>query len=136
MAILKRLVVMVFAYAIAGLAAALTFLMAVDASLFNPVAQADLFPVPQFVGALIGGYTVFFTAIPAGVLVLAGEMARIRNWYYYVLGGGVSAAFSAFIQGFDFILLSLALYGGLGMGVLAAGFVGGGVYWLIAGRRA
>ncbi|MHA1546785.1 MAG: hypothetical protein ACTSUY_10270 [Alphaproteobacteria bacterium] len=135
-ATLKRLVVMVFAYASAGVAAAFTFMLAVDASLVNWQADAGLFPVSQIVGAMIGGYTVFFTAVPAVVLVLVGEMARIRAWYYYILGGGAAAAFAAFVQGFDVFLLNLALYGGVGLGVLAAGFVGGGVYWLIAGRRA
>jgi len=135
-AILKRLLIIGLAFAAAGLAAIVTFLLAINASLSNPVVGDDLFPLTQIFGVFLGGYTLFFTAVPGAVLVLIGEMLRIRTWYFYVLGAGVAAAFAVFVHGFDFFLLSLTLNRGLGLGVLAAGFVGGGVYWLIAGRRA
>ncbi|MFV2092289.1 MAG: hypothetical protein ACC634_04335, partial [Hyphomicrobiales bacterium] len=80
-AVLKRLLIIVFAFAAAGVAAIIVFLMAVNASLGNPGADAELFPLPQIVSAIIGGYTLFFTVVPAAVLVLIGEGLRIRTWY-------------------------------------------------------
>jgi len=76
------------------------------------------------------------TFIPALLIVIVGEIARIRSWVYYVAGGGLALA----------AIPLLARYGQYGAGsgpevgvwqVLAtAGFAGGLVYWLIAGRNA
>ncbi len=73
--------------------------------------------------------------LPALVVVIVGEIAHIRSWLYYMIGGGVALA-------------SMPLLARVGQGaaemppaalwqVLAtAGFIGGLVYWLVAGRRA
>ncbi|MGE0697736.1 MAG: hypothetical protein AB7O57_01440 [Hyphomicrobiaceae bacterium] len=73
--------------------------------------------------------------VPALLVVVVGEVARIRSMLYYVAGGGAALA----------LLPWLARWGGIDQGpssarvltVLAtAGFGGGFVYWLVAGRRA
>jgi hypothetical protein len=84
-------------------------------------------------GALL---TSALSILPAVALVLVGEVARIRSWIYYVLGGGVTLALVPLIARLD-----KAAAGGLPpqavFQVLAtAGFAGGLVYWLLAGRRA
>ena len=76
------------------------------------------------------------TIIPALLIVIIGEIARIRSLAYYVVGGGVALA----------AIPLLARYGqggaiatpeALVWQVFAtAGFAGGFVYWLIAGRNA
>ena len=76
------------------------------------------------------------TIVPALLLVISGEVARIRSAIYYILGGG--AALSA--------LPLLARTGSLGRDLsqiglkwqvfATAGFAGGLIYWLVAGRRA
>ncbi|MEZ5844984.1 MAG: hypothetical protein R3D27_14790 [Hyphomicrobiaceae bacterium] len=76
------------------------------------------------------------TIVPALVVIVVGEVARIRGWLYYVLGAGAA-------------LVAVPLVAKLGqagpltlpavpvMQVFAtAGFVGGFVYWLLAGRNA
>lgn len=78
------------------------------------------------------------TVIPALLLVVVGEVARIRSALYYVFGGGVAVALLP--------LLARATVGdGAGsIGPLGqiwpvfatAGFAGGLAYWLLAGRRA
>ncbi|MCH9806317.1 MAG: hypothetical protein K0U74_01165 [Alphaproteobacteria bacterium] len=72
-----------------------------------------------------------FTVIPAIVFVIVGEVARIRSALYYVIGGGVSLAVMPLLaQGSD---------GGpaiVWQVFAAAGFAGGFVYWLVAGRSA
>jgi hypothetical protein len=76
------------------------------------------------------------TVVPALLAIVIGEVARIRSVLYYVLSGGLALA----------ALPLMARLGGSGGGDLAstrlwtvfatAGFAGGAVYWLIAGRRA
>lgn len=72
-----------------------------------------------------------FTVIPALVFVIIGEVARIRSVLYYVIGGGVSMAVTP--------LIAQGSAGGpavLWQVFAAAGFAGGLVYWLVAGRTA
>ena len=78
---------------------------------------------------------ISLTLIPALAVVVIGEVARIRSWLYYMIGGGITLA----------IVPLIARMGRTAEGlppetlwhVLAtAGFAGGLVYWLIAGRRA
>jgi len=76
------------------------------------------------------------TVIPALLMVIVGEIARIRSLVYYMVGGGLALA----------AIPLLARYGqggavaspdALVWQVFAtAGFAGGFVYWLIAGRNA
>ena len=76
------------------------------------------------------------TLIPALLMVVVGEIARIRSIVYYVVGGGLALA----------AIPLLARYGQSGaitspeavvwQVFATAGFAGGFVYWLIAGRNA
>lgn len=78
------------------------------------------------------------TLVPALAVVIIGEVARIRSSLYYILGGGLAVV----------AVPLLARLGDAGGGavqmpaapvwqVLAtAGFAGGWLYWLLAGRRA
>lgn len=76
------------------------------------------------------------TVIPALLMVIVGEIARIRSIIYYVAGGGLALA----------AIPLLARYGQDGsvsapeaivwQVFATAGFAGGFVYWLIAGRNA
>jgi hypothetical protein len=80
--------------------------------------------------------TTGLTLIPALLVVFVGEIARIRSALYYVAGGGAALA----------AIPLLARIGQSGGVVLpdqivwqvfaTAGFAGGFVYWLIAGRNA
>ncbi len=80
--------------------------------------------------------TSALTIVPALVLVIVGEVARIRSIIYYVVGGGLA-------------LVAVPVAAQLGQtGAVAApsntiwhvfataGFLGGFAYWLIAGRSA
>lgn len=80
--------------------------------------------------------TTGLTVIPALLVVFVGEVARIRSSLYYVAGGGAALA----------AIPLLARIGQTGTFALpeqtvwqvfaTAGFAGGLVYWLIAGRNA
>jgi hypothetical protein len=75
------------------------------------------------------------TVIPALAVLIVGEVARIRALSYYVIGGGVAlAAIPLIASGTspDMTLSSPALW----QVFATAGFAGGFVYWLLAGRSA
>jgi hypothetical protein len=76
------------------------------------------------------------TLLPACLIVLAGEIARIRSAIYYIVGGGISlvavpllARLGPQAAGSGAAIFSWQVFA-------TAGFVGGFVYWLLAGRRA
>lgn len=77
-----------------------------------------------------------FTLLPAIMIVLIGEVARIRSVYYYVVGGGLAAVSAP-------LLARIGSTGAMEVPAVAVwqvfatgGFVAGFVYWLLAGRRA
>lgn len=76
------------------------------------------------------------TLVPAIAVVIVGEVSRIRSSLYYIVGGGLALAAVP-------LLTKLGAGGALELPapavwqVLAtAGFAGGWLYWLLAGRRA
>jgi len=67
---------------------------------------------------------------------MVGEILRIRSWIYYVLAGGVSLAAIPLLvtpASADLPAVATSQYMTI---FVAAGFVGGFIYWLFAGRRA
>ncbi len=76
------------------------------------------------------------TAIPAILLVIVGEVARIRSSLYYILGGGIVLAAWPFLNRFAKITQDPTQLADLWTVFATAGFAGGFIYWLVAGRRA
>jgi hypothetical protein len=75
------------------------------------------------------------TILPGLALVVIGEVARIRSLLYYVVGGGAAMAAIPLIARLG--QAGGALPAPIVWQVFAtAGFAGGLVYWLVAGRRA
>ena len=86
---------------------------------------------------LLSGLTV----IPAVLVVVVGEVARIRSSLYYIVGGGLAFAavplLARYGQSAPGANLSTLLPPTLVWQVFAtAGFLGGWVYWFLAGRNA
>ena len=94
-----------------------------------------LLTIFEVIASLVGGFTLTAALVTAVIVIVAGEIMRLRSWMYYVLGGGVAMGLAAAVQGLDFQLIDLALPG-FALSLVSSGFVGGGVYWLLAGRRA
>jgi hypothetical protein len=96
------------------------------------------------IGVLIdlgfGFLRVFAAAsiLPALLVVIVGEVARIRSVLYYVLGGGLALAMFPLLARIGTTLPDAS--GSVPIRAWAvlstAGFAGGLVYWVIAGRRA
>jgi len=83
-------------------------------------------------GLLLAGLTI----IPALVLVIVGEVARIRSWLYYMIGGGVALGLLPIATIAGAPDLSALPPAALWQVLATAGFAGGLVYWLLAGRSA
>ena len=76
------------------------------------------------------------TLIPVLLVVIIGEIARIRSAIYYVVGGGLALAampvLARMSESGNVVIPETTI-----LQVFAtAGFVGGFIYWLIAGRNA
>ncbi|KWT66265.1 hypothetical protein [Hyphomicrobium sulfonivorans] len=136
----RVLIVIPFALLVAALASAfvLVTLGLERATAFlhvNPIGDEDVETVFAMVnqGAVLAAS---ITIIPALLMVVVGEVARIRALAYYVIGGGLALA----------AVPLLARYGQAGTVASSdaivwqvfatAGFAGGFMYWLIAGRNA
>ena len=81
------------------------------------------------------------TVIPAVLVVVIGEVARIRSSLYYIVGGGIAFAavplLARYGQSPAGASMSSILPPTLVWQVFAtAGFLGGWVYWFLAGRNA
>lgn len=75
------------------------------------------------------------TLIPALLVVVIGEVARIRSWLYYLVGGGLALAILPLLARIDPGTMTYSLPA-LWHVFATAGFAGGFVYWLLAGRNA
>jgi len=96
------------------------------------------FDLLDFVQSFIGAAAPVLAAatlIPAVLVVIIGEVVRIRSALYYVIGGGAAMA----------AIPLIARLGAAGQQPMppavvwqifaTAGFLGGLVYWALAGRR-
>ncbi len=77
-----------------------------------------------------------FTIVPAIALVIVGEVARIRSSLYYILGGGIVLAAWPLMSRFGKIAGDPTQLADLWTVFATAGFAGGFLYWLVAGRNA
>jgi hypothetical protein len=74
--------------------------------------------------------------VPAILVVIVGEVARVRSALYYVAAGGAALAIVPFLTRLEQPATALALAPAVWQVLATAGFAGGFVYWLIAGRNA
>jgi hypothetical protein len=77
-----------------------------------------------------------YTIIPAILLIIVGEVARIRSSVYYIVGGGAVLAAWPLMNRFGAIGQDPTKLADLWTVFATAGFAAGFIYWLVAGRRA
>jgi hypothetical protein len=75
------------------------------------------------------------TLVPALAVIVIGEVARIRSWLYYVLGGGAAVACIPLLTAMNGSVGGAIALPAVWQVLATAGFAGGFVYWLIAGRN-
>lgn len=86
--------------------------------------------------AIAWRFASLHTLVPALLVVIIGEAARIRSVLYYVVGGGVALAIVPLLTRMGQPATVLELAPAVWQVLAVAGFAGGLVYWLIAGRNA
>jgi hypothetical protein len=76
------------------------------------------------------------TLVPALLLIIVGEAGRIRSAVYYIVGGGAALAIVPLLTRIGQPATVLELAPSVWQVLATAGFAGGFVYWLLAGRTA
>jgi len=74
--------------------------------------------------------------LPALAVIIIGEVARIRSWLYYMIGGSIALATVPLLARMGQIDEISNVPPIVWQVFATAGFAGGLVYWLIAGRKA
>lgn len=141
MALLGRIILVIVAFIIAAICA-LSVLLFLTSSLLEeivmerPPEYVDPGIVADYFAILILlGYGALIASAVTIVAVAIGEIANIRSWIYYVLTAGGAFAATPVLAVYpaefaavpDTELITMCA---------SAGFVGGFVYWLLAGRSA
>lgn len=141
LAALGRLVVVTFAVVTAaGVAAFILFRLGLEHAT-NALRRDDdgLIKVGVW---LWQGFTLSLAAtlLVAVAVIVIGEVARIRTALYYIAGGGLAVAAPLLSQLPLYNMSSASSAGDWQSGTLqvftTAGFAAGGIYWLLAGRKA
>jgi hypothetical protein len=138
MAAAGRIVMMMFAYGLASIAASAVFTLGTLNPHWDDVTAAGFPPLAEWaiiaVGAAIIGSMAF---LPALAIVAIGETFALRSVLFYAtLGGALALALS---YGFDLtgdFSEPDAFFSHEREVFAASGIAGGLVYWLFAGRRA
>lgn len=108
------------------------FTQAMHGSAPGEEAVVRTFDIVQQLAALTSGLSI----IPALAVIIIGEVGRIRSWLYYMIGGGIALASAPFLANLS-AQEALVIPASTVWQVLAtAGFAGGLMYWLVAGRTA
>jgi hypothetical protein len=140
MSLFGRILVIIFGLAIAIIVAGITLALGI---VLPEWAAMDSDPVERviffFVAFFATGLVVTFALLPAVLVIVVSEVARMRSFIYYGVGGALVALASYYGSDISVQLenttdvtpvantLQLAA---------AAGILGGLAYWLIAGRNA
>jgi hypothetical protein len=137
-ALLARIFVVLFAFVLACVAAAVVMTFALLLPEWSEL--IDRYPDQQSVAVVVGLSAVFFSIyamLPAMLIIALAEGFRLRSVLLYLLAGAALALGSAY--GWDLRLLRSPAdgLGGRGAEIMAAvGIIGGFVYWALAGRSA
>ena len=135
-----RIIVIVFALILAIMAAGITLAIAIVAPDWagvdaDPVERLSFFIVSFFATSFVGAVAI----LPAALLIVIAEAARLRSFLYYGIGGALVGLASYYGSDISVRLentTDVAPVANALQLAAAAGIIGGLVYWLIAGRNA
>ena len=140
MSLFGRIIVIVFALILAIMAAGITLAIAIVAPDWagvdaDPVERLSFFIVSFFATSFVGAVAI----LPAALLIVIAEAARLRSFLYYGVGGALVGLASYYGSDISVRLentTDVAPVANALQLAAAAGIIGGLVYWLIAGRNA
>jgi hypothetical protein len=140
MSLLGRIIVIFFALIVAGMAAGVALAIGIVAPDWptmdsDPVERVSFFILAFFATSFVGAVAT----LPALVLIVFAEAARMRSFLYYGVAGaavGLASYFGSDVSSRLENTTDVTPVGHALQLAAAAGIIGGVVYWLIAGRRA
>jgi hypothetical protein len=140
MSLFGRIIVIAFALIVASMVAGITLAIGIVAPDWtgidsDPVERVSFFIVSFFVTSFVGAVAF----LPALVVILFAEIARMRSFLYYGVGGALVGLASYFGSDISVRLENTTDVPPVGHSLqlaAAAGIIGGLAYWLIAGRNA
>lgn len=136
--LIGRLIVVPIGFILAGITAAIVLVAIAQEKLSVALRMVSGEQVLGYLEPLLKLFVALFSVqallLPL-LLVVAGEVARIRHMAYYVVGAGAAFALIPVMArlGAEDGIASLTSIWPV---FATAGFAGGFVYWLIAGRNA
>lgn len=139
--ILFRLVQITAGYVLACIAGITTlFYAAPETGLFTPPPLSTTIELLSRAATIIGLVVDAPVVLAAGLALaaaIAGELLRLRSWLYHLISWGGAAGASVLASGWLWEPGAPAGVGGsILLAFIAAGFIAGLVYWLVAGRSA
>ena len=140
MSLFGRILVIIFGLAIAIIVAGVTLALGI---VLPEWAAMDSDPIERviffFVAFFATGLVVTFALLPAVLVIVVSEVARMRSFIYYGVGGALVALASYYGSDISVQLENTTdvtpVANALQLAA-AAGILGGLAYWLIAGRNA
>jgi hypothetical protein len=140
MSLIGRIIVIFFAFMVAAMAAGIVLAIGIVGPDW---AGADADPFERvtffFVSFVATSFAGAAATLPALVLIVFSEIARMRSFIYYGVAGavvGLAAYFGSDVSSRLDNTTDMVPVGHALQLAAAAGIIGGLVYWLIAGRRA
>lgn len=138
--VLGRVIIVPFGFLLGSLAAvAVLFTLGLEIFTRNLAVQdasPDKIEVILDLGFGLFNVLAAATIVPAVLVVLVGEIGRVRSLLYYVVGGGLALALLPLLARAGPAADATALPLRVWTVSATAGFAGGLVYWLVAGRTA
>jgi hypothetical protein len=140
MSLLGRIVVIFFTFIVATMAAGIVLAIGIISPDWvgadsDPFERVSFFIFAFFATSFVGAAAT----LPALVLIVFAEAARMRSLLYYGVAGavvGLAAYFGSDVSARLENTTDVVPVGHALQLAAAAGIIGGLVYWLIAGRRA
>jgi hypothetical protein len=140
MSLFGRIIVIFFALFLAIIAAGITLAIGIVAPDWSgvdsdPFERVSFFVVSFFATSFVGAVAL----LPALVVIVIAEAARLRNFLYYGVGGALVGLASYFGSDISVRLENTTDVTPVGHTLqlaAAAGIIGGLVYWIVAGRNA
>ncbi|HMA58061.1 MAG TPA: hypothetical protein VKP52_15300 [Pseudolabrys sp.] len=140
MSLIGRIVVIIFGLLVAIIVAGITLAIGIvlpewAAMDSDPVERVIFFFAAFFATSLVGAVAM----LPAALVIVVSEAARMRSFIYYGVGGALVALASYYGSDISIRLENTTdvppVNNALQLAA-AAGIIGGLAYWLIAGRNA
>ena len=140
MSLLGRIVVIFFGLIVAIMIAGITLVIGIIAPDWtgidsDPVERVFFFIASFFATSFVGAVAI----LPALIVIVLAEIARMRSFIYYGVGGALIGLASYFGSDISVRLentTDVAPVNNALQLAAAAGIIGGLAYWLIAGRNA